>query len=310
MNRNELRNVFKGVVGVTITPYDDDYEVDYGKMYDLTQWWVENGMVRGKAMLKVASVMGEFPQLRDDEWPPLIRTVVQAAKGKIDIIAGSHYKDTKRTIEDSLRAQDLGAIALQIAPPAFNDPNQDDILRFYSDLSDAIEIGVMVYNTPWQRHGAINADTLHKMADFEHIVAIKWANHDDCQPVEMPALSKKFNMIENGNDRVGFHKAGGDGFLDKSAIAYPPHELKMWELLEANQYDEAQNLWDTIDAPIQALAQKAGKVSGGQARFKKMLMNAMGHGVGDQRLPTLPASESEMNELKSLLSSLGWPVPS
>ena len=310
MNRNELRNVFKGVVGVTITPYDDDYEVDYGKMYDLTQWWVENGMVRGKAMLKVASVMGEFPQLRDDEWPPLIRTVVQAAKGKIDIIAGSHYKDTKRTIEDSLRAQDLGAIALQIAPPAFNDPNQDDILRFYSDLSDAIEIGVMVYNTPWQRHGAINADTLHKMADFEHIVAIKWANHDDCQPAEMPALSKKFNMIENGNDRVGFHKAGGDGFLDKSSIAYPPHELKMWELLEANQYDEAQNLWDTIDAPIQALAQKAGKVSGGQARFKKMLMNAMGHGVGDQRLPTLPASESEMNELKSLLSSLGWPVPS
>jgi len=267
-------------------------------------------MVRGKAMLKVASVMGEFPQLRDDEWPPLIRTVVQAAKGKIDIIAGSHYKDTKRTIEDSLRAQDLGAIALQIAPPAFNDPNQDDILRFYSDLSDAIEIGVMVYNTPWQRHGAINADTLHKMADFEHIVAIKWANHDDCQPAEMPALSKKFNMIENGNDRVGFHKAGGDGFLDKSSIAYPPHELKMWELLEANQYDEAQNLWDTIDAPIQALAQKAGKVSGGQARFKKMLMNAMGHGVGDQRLPTLPASESEMNELKSLLSSLGWPVPS
>ena len=310
MNRNELRNVFKGVVGVTITPYDDDYEVDYGKMYDLTQWWVENGMVRGKAMLKVASVMGEFPQLRDDEWPPLIRTVVQAAKGKIDIIAGSHYKDTKRTIEDSLRAQDLGAIALQIAPPAFNDPNQDDILRFYSDLSDAIEIGVMVYNTPWQRYGAINADTLHKMADFEHIVAIKWANHDDCQPAEMPALSKKFNMIENGNDRVGFHKAGGDGFLDKSSIAYPPHELKMWELLEANQYDEAQNLWDTIDAPIQALAQKAGKVSGGQARFKKMLMNAMGHGVGEQRLPTLPASESEMNELKSLLSSLGWPVPS
>ena len=237
MNRSELRNVFQGVVGVTVTPYDDDYEVDYGKMYDLTQWWIENGMVRGKAMLKVASVMGEFPQLRDDEWPPLIRTVVQAAKGKIDIIAGSHYKDTKRTIEDSLRAQDLGAMGLQIAPPAFNDPNQDDMLRFYSDLSDAIEIGVMVYNTPWQNHCAINADTLHKMADFEKIVAIKWASHDECPATEMPALSKKFNMIENGADRVGFHKDGGDGFLDKSSIAYPPHELKMWELLEANQYD-------------------------------------------------------------------------
>ena len=117
-------------------------------------------------------------------------------------------------------------------------------------------------------------------------------------------------MIENGNDRVGFHKAGGNGFLDKSSIAYPPHELKMWELLESRLYEEAQHLWDTIDAPIRALAEKAGKVSGGQARFKKMLMNAMGHGVGEQRLPTLPAGESEMNELKSLLSSFGWPVPS
>jgi len=39
-------------------------------------------------------------------------------------------------------------------------------------------------------------------------------------------------------------------------------------------------------------------------------MNAMGHEVGEQRLPTLPAGESEMNELKNLLNSLGWPVPS
>ncbi len=83
----------------------------------------------------------------------------------------------------------------------------------------------------------------------------------------------------------------------------------MWELLESRLYEEAQHLWDTIDASIRALAEKAGKVLGGQARFKKMLMNAMGHGVGEQRLPTLPAGESEMNELKSLLSNFGWPFP-
>ena len=97
MNRDERRQRFKGVIGVTVTPFDSDYEVDYGKMYNLTEWWIENGMVRDKAMLKVASVMGEFQQLRDDEWPPLIRSVVQAARGKVDIIAGSQYKDTKRT---------------------------------------------------------------------------------------------------------------------------------------------------------------------------------------------------------------------
>ena len=310
MNRDELKKLIRGIIVATPTPFNDNLEVDYGKMYNLTEWWIENGMVRDKAMLKVASVMGEFQQLRDDEWPPLIRSVVQAARGKVDIIAGSQYKDTKRTIEDCKKAADLGAFGIQIAPPALNDPNQDDILRFYSDVSDNVDIGIMIYNTPWQRYGAITAETLYRLREYENIVAIKWATYEDCPDTEMERLGAHFNLIENGIKRVEFHKAGGHGFLDISSVAYPKHELKMWELLEANQYDEAQNLWDTIDAPIQALAQKAGKVSGGQARFKKMLMNAMGHGVGEQRLPTLPASESEMNELKSLLSSLGWPVPS
>ena len=127
MDRHVLRQRFQGVIGVTVTPVDDDYEVDYGRMAELTKWWVENGLVKGKAMLKVNSVMGEGPQLRDDEWPALIRTAVQAADGKVDVIAGTHCKDTKRTIEDSKKAEDLGAIGLQIAPPLFNDPNQDDI---------------------------------------------------------------------------------------------------------------------------------------------------------------------------------------
>ena len=83
----------------------------------------------------------------------------------------------------------------------------------------------------------------------------------------------------------------------------------MWDLLEANRYDEAQTLWDTVDAPIQALAKKSGQRSGGQARFKKMLMNAMGHRVGHQRPPTLPAGDDETAELRELLASFGWPVP-
>lgn len=309
MERQELRDRFRGVVGVGVTPMNENYEIDPVRMYDLTQWWVENGLVRGKAMLKVVSLMGEFPQLSDEEWPKVVRASVEGAGGKVDIIAGTHHKDTRRTIEDCLIAQDLGAIGLQIAPPAMNDPNQDDMVRFYSDISDAVDIGVMIYNTPWQRHGGINADTFHRMADFEQIVAIKWATHEGCPVEEMAGLAPKFNLIENGNDRVGFHKNGGSGFLDKTSIAYPPHELKMWDLLEANRYDEAQDLWDRVDVPIYNLAQKAHALSGGQARFKKMLMNAMGHNVGHQRPPTLPASDDEIAELQDLLDSFGWPVP-
>ena len=309
MDRQELRQRLQGIVGVTVTPVDDDYEVDYGRMAELTKWWVANGLVKGKAMLKVNSVMGEGPQMRDDEWPGMIRTVVQAADGKVDVIAGTHCKDTRRTIEDSKKAEDLGAIGLQIAPPMFNDPNQDDILRFYSDVSDAIGIGIMVYQNHWLPHGAITAETFHKMADFEHVVAIKWSSYEGCPDEAMGPLSKTFNLIENGNDRVGFHKRGGRGFLDKTAVAYPPYELKMWDLLEAGRYDEAQAMWESVDVPLQALGKKIGARSGGQARMKKAVMNAMGHRVGHQRPPSLPPTDAEMDELRDLFRSFEWPVP-
>ena len=247
----------------TATPFDDDFEVDHGRLHEIAQWWVENGAVTGKAVLKVASLMGENAQLRDSEWPPLLRTVVQAASGKVPIVCGSaHHKDTLRTIEDAKIAQDLGAIGVQVPPPMHNDPTQDDVLRFYEAVSDAIDVGIMVYQNHWFPHSGVLAETLRKMVDFEHVVAIKWSSFEGCPDEAMKDLSQHFNLIENGSDRVGFHKRGGRGFLDKTAVAYPPHELKMWELLEAGKYDEARALWDAVDVPLRSLADRIGARSG------------------------------------------------
>jgi 4-hydroxy-tetrahydrodipicolinate synthase len=286
------------------------YEVNYGKMTDLTKWWTSNGLVRGDAALKVCSVMGEGPQLRENEWINMLKTAVDAAEGKVDVIGGSHCKDTLRTIEDLKKAHDVGIVGMQVASPLFNDPNQNDILRYYEALSENSDIGIMVYQNHWYNNSAINAETLLKMKDFENIVCIKWNSFPGCPDESMEELGKYFNLIENGNDRVGFHKKGGDGFLDKTAVAYPPHDLKLWKLLEQKKYSEAQELWDTEVASMKEISAKIGANSGGQARMKKALMNVMGHEVGEQRPPTLPLSESERSELRSVVIDLGWLAPS
>ena len=309
MNRQQKRDVFQGVIGVTVTPYYENYEVNYGKMADLTKWWTSNGLVRGDAALKVCSVMGEAPQLRENEWINMLKTTVDAAEGKVDIIGGTHCKDTLRTIEDIKKAHDVGIVGMQVAPPLFNDPNQNDILRYYEALSENSDIGIMVYQNHWYNYSAINAETLLKMKDFENIVCIKWNSFPGCPDESMEELGKYFNLIENGNDRVGFHKKGGDGFLDKTAVAYPPHDLKLWKLLEQKKYSEAQELWDTEATSMKEISAKIGANSGGQARMKKALMNVMGHEVGEQRPPTLPLSESERSELRSVVIALGWLDP-
>jgi 4-hydroxy-tetrahydrodipicolinate synthase len=252
--------------------------------------------------------MGEGPMLSDAEWPMLLRTVVQAAQGKAAIVCGIHYKDTKRSIEDAKRAQDLGAIGLQISPPIFNSPTQDDILRYYGDISDAIDIGIMIYNTWWLAGGNVLPETLLKMADFEQVVSVKWSVPEDQDYEDMGKFAHIFNVIDNSSQAVRCHKLGGRGYINVTAEVYPPHDLRIWELLESQQYDEAQELFDSVNNPLRDLYAKLDQRSGGQARMKKGMMALMGWPLGASRPPSLPLNEEEMSQARELLLGFGWPI--
>jgi dihydrodipicolinate synthase/N-acetylneuraminate lyase len=147
MNRDELKQLIQGPIATVPTAMDDHYRLDLDTMAELTRWWVDQGLVAGRSVIKVAAAMGEGPDLTDDEWPRLLDTAVKAADGKAAVMCGLKPKDTLHTIEDGKRAADLGAIGLQIDLPFFHHPTQDDMVRFYSDISDGVDIGIMIYNT-------------------------------------------------------------------------------------------------------------------------------------------------------------------
>jgi dihydrodipicolinate synthase/N-acetylneuraminate lyase len=309
MRREELKRLVKGPIATVPTAFDGKYEIDYGRMAEMTQWWVEQGLVAGKAVIKVAAAMGEGPMLRDTEWPLLLRTVVQAAKGKAAIVCGIHYKDTFRTIEDAKIAQDMGAICLQVNPPVFNLPTQDDLLHYYGDLSDAIDIGIMVYNTWWLGNGNVLPQTIMKMRDFEHVVSIKWSVPDDQDYDDMAKFSDVFSVIDNSSQAPRCYRLGGQGYINMTAEVYPAHDLRIQALLEAGRYDEAQALFLSVDTPLRDFYAKTAQASGGQARVKKGMMEVMGHPMGASRPPSAPLTKENMAELRQLLIGFGWPVP-
>ena len=308
MNRDELKQLIQGPVATVPTPFDKDFEVDYGRMYALTQGWVEQGLTIGKAVVKVAAAMGEGPMLRDAEWPHLLRTVVNAANDKAAIVCGLHYKDTKGTVEDAKRAQDMGAHALQVSPPVFNLPSQDDILDYFEEVSAAIEIGIMVYHTHWLAGGRIEVDTIMRMADFDQVFSVKWSNPEDVRYDEMARFSSLFNVIDNGGGPIRCHQLGGRGYISLTAESYPPHDLRVWQLMENKQYDEAQELHDSVNGPLRDFYQKISVRSGGQARLKKGLMALMGQPCGTSRPPSKPLNQEEMEELRQIVLAFRWPV--
>src|SRR5215472_15904568 len=199
MTRDDLKRLIQGPFATVPTAFDDDLKLDLGVTAERTRWWIAQGVVTGKAVLKSAAAMGEGPDLGDDEWPHLLRTVVNASNGKAAIVCGLKTKDTLHTIEDARRAQDLGAIGVQIDLPIFHHPTQDDIVRYFTDISDAIDIGIVLYNTYWFGAPSISAESVRRLADAEHLVAIKWSVPPDADYDEMCRFAGQVNVIDNSN---------------------------------------------------------------------------------------------------------------
>lgn len=308
MRRDDLKRLIQGPFATVPTAFDDKFRLDLGVMAELTRWWVAQGVVSGQAVLKVAAAMGEGPDLSDDEWPQLLRTVVDAAGGKAAIVCGLKTKNTLHTVEDAKRAQDLGAVGVQIDLPIFHHPTQDGIVRFFSDISDAIDIGIVLYNTWWFGAPSISVESVRRLADAEHLVAIKWSVPPDGEYDEMRQFAAQVNVIDNANQPVRCHKNGGRGYINNTMNAYPAHDLALWELLEARRYDEAQALWDRVNKPLSAFIERAALRSGGY-RVNKGMMALMGRPMGVPRPPTLPLDDHEMAALRDLMAGFGWPLP-
>ena len=308
MNRDALRKMLVGPIATVGTPFDDKYEVDYGKMAELTSWWLEQGLVKGRAVIKVAAAMGEGPQLREHEWQSLLRTVVQTAHSKATVMVGLHYKDTIRQIEDARKAQDLGAVALQVSPPVHNGPTPDDVLRFYDDLSNAVDIGIMVYNTMGMLGDKITLDNYRQITQSDNIVAIKWQAPPGIDYDAIFDLKERVNIIDNTKDPVRNHKLGGHGFINWTSEVYPSYDLNIWDLMEDGRYDEANSEWNRVYLPLREFQTNIGEKSGGQARLKKGLMKVSGKDIGDSRPPSLPLSIQEIDELREIVRGLGFPV--
>ena len=309
MNREELKKRIRGTPVTLPTPFDDNFNVDSGRLTEMTHWWVEQGLGTNDAPLKTSAAMGEGPDLSDGEWPHILRTVVNAAGPGKTVICGLKAKNTLHTIEDAKKAQDLGAVGLQIDLPFFHHAQQDDNVRHFSDISDAIEIGIMIYNTFWfcKTPGKeyMKAESMLRLKDAEHLVAIKWNVPEGEDYDSMREFSHIFNVIDNSRQPGRCYRNGGAGYISSLIAVHPPHDIEIRKLFEAGKYDEAEAKNQAVKEVLGPWMAKTGSVSGGY-RQGKGLLAAVGMPVGPTRPPTLPCTEEEIAEARVLVEKLGW----
>ena len=311
MDRATLLGITRGPIATLPTPFDRDFRLDLGTMAERTEWWIDHGLTTGRAILKVAAAMGEGPDLSDEEWPRLLQAVVKAADGRATIFCALKTKGTLETIEDAKRAQDLGAVGLQIDLPIFHHPTQDDMVRFFSDISAAIEIGILVYNTWWFADGSFGDRTMapatvkRLATTTQHVTGIKWSTPPEADYGAMRDFAGVISVIDNSGDIVRCIRLGGAGYISDTIVARPQVDLELWAHLAAGRWQEAQANLDRYANPLEAY--KAGtKHRSGGYRVGKGMMKLLGLPMGDPRPPTLPLLDDELADLRKLLVSFGW----
>src|SRR5919198_6589056 len=136
---------FHGVLPALITPFTED-----GGAIDSPALAanVDRLVGAGVGGLVPGGSTGEFTTLTNAERRELVEVTVEAAAGRVPVVAGTGALSTRETIELSVHAERAGADAVMIVPPFYDALSWRELLAHYRVVADAIDIPIMYYNLP------------------------------------------------------------------------------------------------------------------------------------------------------------------
>lgn len=162
--------MFQGTYTAIVTPFARRGDVDYGKLRALIAWQAESGV----AGIVPVGTTGESPTLDPDEHIEVIRVAVEAAAGRLQVIAGTGANSTAEAIDLTKRVIDLGCQGTLQVTPYYNKPNQEGLYRHFSTVAD-LGLPVVLYNVPGRSGREIAVETVARLSRHPGIVAIKEA---------------------------------------------------------------------------------------------------------------------------------------
>ena len=223
--------MFKGAITAIVTPFTEKGDLDEEVLRKLVEFQVKNeidGIVP-------CGTTGESPTLDHDEHGRVIGIVVDAAKGKVPIIAGAGSNSTRHAIEMTRQAADLGADASLHVPPYYNKPTQEGIYRHFSEIAKAVDLPIVAYNIQGRTAVNIETPTLARLAkEYSNIVGVKEASGNISQMMDViNELPKNFAVI-SGDDNLTLPlmALGGKGVISVASNIIPKemHELTDYAL--------------------------------------------------------------------------------
>ena len=235
--------MFRGSITALITPFKKG-KVDEQAFQDFVNWQIDQG-THG---LVPCGTTGESPTLTHDEHHRVVEMTVEAANGRVPVIAGTGSNSTAEAIELTKRAKKSGAAAALIVTPYYNKPTQDGLILHYLSIANAVDLPIIIYNIPGRSVVDMSIETMEKLAEHENIVGVKDATNDLARPAKLRlSLGEEFCQL-SGEDgtAVPFLAQGGVGCISVTANVAPRLCAQLQDAWHRGAYDDGFRVRDIL----------------------------------------------------------------
>ena len=289
--------MFAGSIPALVTPFRGG-SVDEAALARLVDWQIE----QGSSALVPCGTTGESATLGFDEHYRVFDVVIEAAAGRVPVIAGCGSNDTATAVRHMARAKAAGADAALVVAPYYNRPSQDGIVAHFAHLAAQSDLPVVVYNVPGRTVTDILPETLARIAELPGVVAVKDASGDLARVTEQRrALGEGFCQL-SGNDDLWLSHAvlGGIGCISVSANVAPKLCADFATACAAGDWSGALVLHERLFALHKAMFADASP-----APAKYALSRLHGWFDPEVRLPIIPASDAAKAAVDAALAEAG-----
>ena len=288
--------MLQGSMPALITPFKNG-AVDLEGLKALVAWHIAEG---SHGLVPVGTT-GESPTLSHEEHEAVVSAVVEAAAGRIPIVAGAGSNNTAESLRFMHHAKDVGASAALVVTPYYNKPTQEGLIAHFKTLHDSCDLPIVIYNIPGRSVVDMSPETMGVLAKLPRIIGVKDATGDLARVCEQRITCGPDFLQISGEDATahGFNAQGGIGCISVTANVAPALCAQLQEACLAGDYAAALTIQDRLMPLHQAIFTEPGLVGA------KYGLSLLGRCEDRVRLPLTPLSDATKALIKQAMQHAG-----
>ena len=286
---------FRGVYPYLVSPVDKNGRVKTDVLARLVKDLIKAG-VHGLTPL---GSTGEFAYLNNEQRAAVVKTTIDAAGGRVPVVAGVVSTSTADAVAQAKHYQRLGADGILAILEAFFPLKEAQIESYFRAIADAVTIPVVLYTNPQFQRSDLSLDVITRLAEHKRIRYIKDASTNTGRLLSIMNRCPKLKVFSaSAHIPAAVMLIGGVGWMAGPACVIPKESVRLYDLCRSGNWDGAM-----------ALQRALWRINEAFARFNlaaciKAALQNQGYDVGDPVPPQAALTADARKIVKGILADI------